>query len=85
MRSEITVVKSRSYASRVTKLRFEGHKVPPSRPQSYVFTTSKLCFRGVKIMVFWGFSAIFMDKTNNIRGCQKGLKSVKNYMSTSCA
>ena len=85
MGGEITVAKSRSYASRVTKLRLEGHKVPLSRPQSYVFVMSKLRFRGVKIMVFKGVSAIFVVKRDNVFGLQKGWKFVMNYISICCA
>ena len=66
MRLAITVVKSRSYASTVTKLRFEGHKVTSSRPQSYVFVMRKRHFYCVEIAVFEVFLTMFLDKRNSL-------------------
>ena len=78
MGSEITVVKSRSYVSRVTKLRLEGHKVPLSRPQSYVFVMRKRHFRGAKTIDLKEISAMFVDETDNLFGRLKGSKFTTN-------
>ena len=69
----------------VTKLRLEGHKVPPSRPQSYVFTMQKRHFRSAKIVVLEGVSAMFMGKKDNLFGCLKGWKFAMDYVSICCA
>ena len=78
MGSEITVVKSRSYVSRVTKCHFHEDKVPPSRPQSYVFVMRKRHFRGAKTIDLKEISAMFVDETDNLFGRLKGAKFATN-------